>query len=80
MLNEQHMPLSVGNVVKMAEQDIGMPFHSQYLRMELPSFLSTVIFLMSKQGKVEYHSVENMDGKAELASRRCIMSAISAFL
>jgi len=61
MLNEQHIPWSVGNVVKIAEQEIGTPFHSQYLRRELPPLLKAVMFLMSKQGREAYHRVENRD-------------------
>jgi len=35
MLNEQHMPLSVWKVLKMAAQEIGVPFHSQYFSSEV---------------------------------------------
>jgi len=34
-LNEQHIPLSVGNVEKMAEHEMGFPFHSQYLSKDV---------------------------------------------
>ncbi len=59
MLKEQHIPRSVGKVVKIAEHEIGTPFHSQYLKTELCALSDNdVMFLMSKQGKDEYQSVE----------------------
>jgi hypothetical protein len=56
MLKVQHIPWSVGKAVKMAEHSTWMPFHSQYLKMELPPLTfspmeSVVMFLMSKQGE-----------------------------
>jgi len=39
MLNEQHIPWSVGKVVKIAEQEIGIPFHSQYRSSALAPLL-----------------------------------------
>ncbi len=38
MLNEQHIPLSVGKVEKMEEHKTGWPFHSQYLKSDLLPF------------------------------------------
>jgi len=57
MLKEQHMPWSVGKVVKIAEQEIGIPFHSQYFINALAPLLNAVLFRMSKHGREEYHSV-----------------------
>jgi hypothetical protein len=65
MLNEQHMPWSVGKVVKMAAHETGVPFHSQYVRSELPlSPLAAVTFCMSKHGREAYQSVAKTDSKA----------------
>ncbi len=54
------MPRSVGKVVKMAEQEIGLPFHWQDLRTPISPDLSDVTPLTSKQGKVEYHRFEKI--------------------
>ena len=66
MLKEQHMPASVGNILKMAEQETGSPFHSQYLRTEASPSLSALIPLTSLQGKVEYHRFLMSDTYAEV--------------
>jgi len=64
MLNEQHIPWSVGNLVNMAEQEIGIPFHSQYCSSALAPLLKPVMLLMSKHGSDEYHNVLNIDSEA----------------
>ena len=60
MLNEQHIPLSVGKDLKISEQGISIPFHSQYLRIDLLLFSVEVKFFKSKQGKLVYHKAENI--------------------
>ena len=66
MLKEQHMPASVGNILKMAEQETGWPFHSQYLRTEVSPFFSALIPLTSLHGSVEYHKFLISDVYAEV--------------
>jgi len=63
MLNAQHIPRSVGNVVKIAEQGIASPFHSQCLSNDFSPSPFEVKFLTSKHGKVEYHRDENRAGR-----------------
>ena len=60
MLKVQHMPRSVGNVLKMAEQGTGSPLHSQYLRSPFWPSYSDVTPFTSKQGSFEYHRIDRM--------------------
>ena len=64
MLNEQHIPLSVGNAVKMAEQGIGIVFQEQNFKIDFSPSLSVVIPFLSKQGKAEYLRISKMTGNA----------------
>jgi hypothetical protein len=69
MLNEQHIPISVGIVVNTEAQGIVNPFHSQYFKtedVEIPG--------MSKQEFGAYHKVENAALKARVWSKRLAIS------
>jgi hypothetical protein len=55
-----HVP--VGNIVKMAEQDMATPFHSQYRKAAVPPvWPSWVRFRTSKQGSEAYQRVSNKE-------------------
>ena len=62
MLNEQHMPRSVGNILKIEGQEIFFPFHEQLLIIDIWSGQFDVTFLTSKQGNCEYQSNSNSAG------------------
>jgi len=63
MLKEQHIPWSVGKVVKIEEQGIDMVFQEQYFRMDFSPSTSEVIPFLSKQGNVEYCKDANIIGR-----------------
>ena len=74
MLKVQHIPWSVGRAVKMAEQGIWTPFHSQYRKIELPPslfapFPSDVMSMMSKQGDGAYQKAESNDSNAAVCGQ-----------
>ena len=59
MLKVQHMPLSVGRVLKMEEQLTLWPFHRHSLIIDISSRSVEVMFITSKHGSWEYHRISN---------------------
>jgi hypothetical protein len=51
MLNEQHIPVSVGKLEKIAEHGTATPFHSQYFNSDLSAFDVDVMPGISKHGR-----------------------------
>ena len=63
MLKTQHIPLSVGIVLKIVGQSNSFSFQKHFLMMEVLPAAFEVMFLTSKQGNWEYHMIVNKLGK-----------------
>ena len=57
MLKAQHMPRSVGKVLKMASHGSSTPFQKQDLSNDFSLRWLEVVLIKSKQGNVEYHRI-----------------------